>query len=295
MMPLHVHDDDTGWQDFCDVLDAVLCWRGGIVVMLSAYLDASTRTSGIFCVAGLAFGRDSAKKADRAWRTLFGGRICHMADLHAQRGDFAGCPPTETTRLHRAAIAIVNRYASYKMAVSCNLHEAERILPTSADPGLEVFLNSARKAYPACCHIAMTSLSIMIDKASRPKPERVAYFFESGDNYASYAGTYMAGIPEVIRDKQHYHSHTFVSKGQARLLEAADILAWEWAKHIDRIQQDNKPARPSLEALAGSPIGRADHLISPTFLARHADAEKLQRWATNLSERVLSYENGEQE
>jgi hypothetical protein len=72
---------------FCELLDFVMPWAGGQAVLLTAFIDASERDNGIFCVGALAFGSDRAKKATRHWRELWGDTQCHMTDLHTRKVD----------------------------------------------------------------------------------------------------------------------------------------------------------------------------------------------------------------
>lgn len=48
--------------------------------MLQVLSDANEK-DGVFCIAGVAFGIDRAKSAEKAWRALYGGRVAHMASL----------------------------------------------------------------------------------------------------------------------------------------------------------------------------------------------------------------------
>jgi hypothetical protein len=63
---------DGWWRDFSDLLDLTVS-RDGVVVLLSAYIDASGREGGIFSVAAFAFGPARAKKAAHEWHRLWGG------------------------------------------------------------------------------------------------------------------------------------------------------------------------------------------------------------------------------
>jgi hypothetical protein len=83
-------------EDFDELLDLYMPWDDGVAVLLKAFFDAGERNKGTFCVAGLAFGKDSLKKAEREWRKVYGKRIGHMTDLHARRNEFEGITDSES-------------------------------------------------------------------------------------------------------------------------------------------------------------------------------------------------------
>ena len=59
------------------------------------------------------------------------------------------------------------------------------------------------------------------------------------------------GTPELKESYQHA-SHRFIRKRAALALQAADFLAWEWAKFRDQtLEQRVRPMRRSLIALLG--------------------------------------------
>ena len=73
------------------------------------------------------------------------------------------------------------------------------------------------------------------------------------------------------------------------LLEAADILAWEWAKHVERVENGIK-ARPSLDALIAAPdkpLGKSLHYESPKFRAMHFPRSALAVFLEKIRKYVL--------
>jgi hypothetical protein len=218
---------------------------GERAIILKAYFDASERKSGFFCVAGYAFAQPQARKFEREWWELFGKYGgCHMKELtHPQLGGrFSGLNTTQTGELLKAGIAAIKRRFSFAAVVSCQLGEIHDLLPT--------WMDGFQHAYPVCCHMAMHTLGTLINDADTH--ENVAYFFESGDAFSDAAHRFMNLVetsPELKRSFSH-ESHTFISKSHARPLEAADVLAWEWAKYMDETRDaKRRPMRKSLAAL----------------------------------------------
>ena len=137
-----------GSVSFADLVDASIPWDDGTVAMLKAYFDASSRTeSGVFCVAGVAFGVDRAKKVERQLKKVFGQRRCHMTDLHARRGDFAGIDDSEADRLCRGAVGAIKGLATAVAVVSCDIEEVARLTPTDYSDDAEPLADTMRSAY----------------------------------------------------------------------------------------------------------------------------------------------------
>jgi hypothetical protein len=265
---------------------------GGTIGLLAAYLDASLRKSGVFSVGGFAFGHDRAKKACRAWHKLWGDTICHMADLNSRRPGTAFEDWTAAqagTRLEDS-VKIINKHASYAVCISCDLSEIERLAPRSAARGSEMYLDGFRCAYATCCHLAMTSLgNIIRENGGMPA---VAYFFESGDQYQAESQRFisLATNEPMLKEMYCHGSHTVADKPDVRLLETADIIAWEWAKHQDRVRA-KQHMRPSLLAMldptSSGTMSKVD-FASTSRRAVHLTGEPLERYFVKVKHLVLS-------
>ena len=69
-----------------------------------------------------------------------------------------------------------------------------------------------------------------------------------------------------LKESYRYHGHAFLPKADAVPLQAADFLAWEWAKFRDEtIERKVRPTRRSLRALMDSRLGQycGHHLAGP--------------------------------
>lgn len=251
---------DTGNTSADDLLDAAMPVRGW-AVMLNAYFDESERPGGIFAVAGWAYDRRKAKKCRRDWNQLFQKYgECHMTDLALKQRQFKGISDKEAHRLIQKAISIINNCASFGVAVSCNIHELEPILPK--------WIEGFAGAYPVCCHVAMTALGGLVGEA-----EQIAYFFESGHRHQNQAHKFMSRVldaPELKESYRHF-SHTFADKKDVKQLQTADILVWEWAKFLDETALNEKrKIRKSFEALITK-----GHMVPEAFDPRYLKAVHL--------------------
>jgi hypothetical protein len=259
---------------------------GALAAVLLAYLDASKREAGTFSVAAVAFGEDRAKKATRRWVELWGETRCHMTDLNARGGKFAHWAPEQAGAQLKESIKIINRYLSFGVAVSCDVADVNRLSPKSADPGSIAFFGGFTRAYALCCHMAMHSLAKMAVDRQVSRSRDIAYFFEAGDLHQGdsqrFISTMVSG--EIGRSFYGYRSHSVLKKEDARLFEMTDILAWEWAKHIERVREHKTSMRRSLRALLGDGVSGEFDFASRTRRAFHLHGQPLERYFKQAEE-----------
>jgi hypothetical protein len=277
---------------FCWLLDRVMRWDGGYAVVLDAYFDASKRDGGVFCVAGYAFGSDGANKATRDWKRLWEDTQSHMTDMSATPpgGDFKGWSADQTKERIEAAVPIINRWAQFGVAVSVDISELAALAPTNADPGSMILLGGLSGPYAVCCHAAMAAMAQLTGN------EDIAYFFEFGDDRQAESAAftnYLLTHRNVARRLYGMRAYAVLDAADSRLFEMADILAWEWAKHVER---DNARypldangvtrQRGSLRALLGDGIyrSRETNIISTTRRGWHLTGAPLQRYYQRVNE-----------
>jgi hypothetical protein len=167
----------------------MMCWMPycltttGMVAVLRAYFDASSRDSGAFVVAGYLFDPKQARKFRREWNPVFqpyGGM--HMADLVALQSGFKGITREQSGALIREAVPIIRQHIVCGTAVSCWTQDVHNYSPR--------WIRGFGHPYAICCHLAMTAMGIWAsDHGYR---DGIAYFFESGDNYAQEAHEMMS-------------------------------------------------------------------------------------------------------
>jgi len=287
-------DDEADY--FCWLLDRAMPWSGGYAVVLEAYFDASKRDDGAFCVAGFAFGYDRAKKATHDWKQLWGDTQCHMTDLSANppREDFKGWSNDQAKERIEAAISIINRLASFGVAVSVDVAEFASLAPTVADPGSQMVLNGFRTPYAVCCHSAMAAMARLTGGG-----EDIAYFFEFGDKDQGESAAFTSWIKAhgaLSRRLYGMRSHSILDAADSRLFEMADIFAWEWAKHVQR-DKNRYPLdengvtrqRGSLRALLGDGLQKKNetNVLSANRRGWHISGEPLERYFRRVSELEL--------
>jgi len=215
----------------------------GSVVVIDAYFDESERSGGVLCIAGYAFAHPQAKKFSREWSRLFepfGG--CHMNGLVHRRERFKGVTPQQRDHLLREAVRIINERITAGAAVSCSRAEVAALSPK--------WIRGFKSPYSVCCHWGMTALEVALRNVGVMAP--IAYVFEKGhpDEAEARDVVKQASLSPELRAIYRYHSDAFIPKSDAVPLQAADVLAWEWAKFYDEtLEQGLRPIRQSLRAL----------------------------------------------
>ena len=254
--------------------------------MLEAYFDASKRDGGILCVAGFAYGTDRAKKATRALRSTWGETLFHMTDLHSKPERRYGFSKAQAHNIFERTVQIPIASASFGVAVSCRLDEIQRLAPTRADPGSKEILAGFRTGYAMCCHAAMAALGDLAGTSTS-----IAYFFERGDEHQGESQEFMRLMhshPIAAKSIYKMSSHTVLTKADCRLFELSDMLAWEWAKHVERTDAST-PIRPSLKAILGNDLAKKGELNVKSVNRRgwHMTGAPLERYYSRAREHEL--------
>ncbi len=259
--------------------------------MLRAYSDASNLETGTFCVAAIAFGEDRAKKAERAWRGLMGERIAHITDMHARKKAFADISASEADTLIRGQVQIIREHASFGVAISCDKPELAKLLPSSAEKDSLRLLDGFRMPYATCCHLAMHSMSRI--SAENGRAAGIAYVFEKGDDAQSQSASFIEGAVryQPMKAVYQYQSHGYFEKRDARLMEAADLLAWEWAHQIDR-SRNGRHVRASLSHMLEGDVNGIVYK-SHKWIALHVTGSALERFCDKVGRLLLATDRHE--
>jgi hypothetical protein len=242
-------------------------------VFLRAYFDESSREGGTYAVAGYAFLPEEAREFDESWRAMLGSvKTFHMTDVANLRGEFKEFTPGRRDAMLRRAVEIVNERFAIGVAASCSRQEFEQVAPPD--------LPYHRHPYPMLCYLCTLQVGVLLD-AHHLRGE-VEYFFEAGNEHQAAAEGMM---DYVIRDPEvklicRHQSHAFIDKECATPLQAADLLAWEWAKfHEETVTKSVREIRKSLVAL----VDRK----SPRYRFMHPTGERLGRYLQELKDKGI--------
>ncbi len=265
----------------------------GFVMALRAYFDASVREpSNLICVAGVAFGLQSAKKANSEWQSLFKNKICHMTDLHARRGEFEGISREEASSYLVEAVKIIKSHMAFAGIASFDMNELKEHLPSDAvRKHAKKMKMGFETPYALACHAAMFSLAYNTTNS-------IHYVFELGDKGQPGAKKYLEFIGEQegpIAEAYRVGSLAYAKKESAHLLlGASDILAWEWGKDVERAKKNSgSDMRRSLaEILSNKPVltlPSGAHLVrTDKFECQHFTGEKFQSILDQMGELLSS-------
>ncbi|MDP8983401.1 MAG: hypothetical protein M3O35_22730 [Acidobacteriota bacterium] len=250
--------------------------------MFKAFFDESIdRDKTVLAIGGFFFEPLHARKLNQAWkRTLahkdFGITDFHMTDCANSAPPFDKLGKGPCDRLARSLIKHIRHHAEFQVAVSVNIAEYVKCARMiSEESGLD-WLFSFGGPYTFIAQMAINNIAEYCDE--RAYRGLITYYFEQGTSFQKEAERFLGLIPFSPRllTKYRYYTHMFVpKKGPAgmRLLQAADILAWEWMR--DRTEQfEQPPVRPrrlSLSFLLKNRLGRREHLRESEIMPRFRD------------------------
>jgi hypothetical protein len=205
--------------------------------MIEAYFDESGTHDGsrVLCVGGFVIDSDAAREFDAKWGEMlqkYNLPYFHMTDCASgfapfDKLDQQGCIDAATE-----AIQLIRRYISGGIMTSIYPSDYATYAPDHVLVG---------SAYSFCVHVCLTGVQ---DWAKRyGYTGDAAYIFESGHASQSESNRIMNQIfsNPLLRQKQHYLSHTFADKLKVRLLQAADLISWHWYTENKRKLEKVRP------------------------------------------------------
>jgi hypothetical protein len=215
---------------------------------MSSYFDES-ESGRYFAVGGYIFRKSKVRHFEKEW-----GRMLRSANLpyfrmsacNARRAPFATMDEAECDRVAREAIRIVCKYAVYGHYVAVRPDEFDQVL------GKDSF---ADNPYTLCIWLGLMALRRWSDE--NDPNALIGYFFESGCGHQSDAAKLVGalGLPDHDFDYR-YAAHAFVRKDMSMPTQAADILAWQATKNLNRYDNGLKEPRGDFRVLLeGVPTG----------------------------------------
>lgn len=206
-----------------------------MAVLFEGYFDESgdfEESPKIFCVAGYMIDSDKAKIMDEKWGEVLAEHkipYFHMVDCAHGNGVFHEKTKAECIEIEKKLIALIKQYTEVGFAFLANADYFEQ---SEKHPD----------SYSACVSGCISALYSFLD-IHRMKDD-VAYFFETGHKNRGRAYHHVA-------EKLNSMSATlsFAEKQKVRLLQAADLLAWQCAKYAKDRSSDARPPRKDFLSL----------------------------------------------
>lgn len=205
------------------------------MVMFEGYFDESgdfEENQQIFCVAGYFIDSERAKLMDEKWHEVLRAHnipYFHMVDCAHGNEPFDKMEKEERIEIVKKFIQIIKDYTIAGQAV---LAKADYFEISEKDPDV----------YSSCVDGCVLALRSWLD-IHRMKGD-IAYFFESGHKNRGRAYNHVAQ-----RLAEYSASLTFAGKDQVRLLQAADLLAWQCTKYAKDRSARSRPPRKDFISL----------------------------------------------
>lgn len=201
-----------------------------MALALDGYFDESERreASEPLSVAGYIFKPAAYRAFCREWkRMLLSGPAptthFHMTNLYARDKQYRGWSVEERADYLRLAVAATRKHKFCGVSVLFSQSEFERLAPP-------LWRFEYSSMYSAACQMVLRATAIWMDNHKCFLP--VAYAFESGHRFWDEADEILRGIgryPELKRDYR-YRTHFPLDKKDSYGLQAADMLAWIYAR-----------------------------------------------------------------
>lgn len=224
---------------------------------VEAYFDESGSDDGspVLCLAGYIFDKNSATSLDDKWMDIlakFKLPFFRMSSCAQGVWPFKDIPKEDRIEIEKRMIHLIKDHASFGVAVTVDPKEFYEVMPKSGHIG---------SAYTLCAHTCLAAVKSWADEIRFSGD--ISYFFESGHRSQSEANGIMNRLFSIpkLREAHRYGSHTFADKEKARLLQAADLLAWQWHSERKRKMIGARDSRKDFLALVegSTPPLRAMH------------------------------------
>ncbi len=228
-----------GVEDYFGALLDALSVDG--VMMIRAYFDESGTHVGspLTCVAGYLFKDRDARLLDRKWGEVLdsaGLHYFHMVDCAHGVGEFKAKSKPERISIETKLISLIKKHATLGIVASICDSDFYQVAERESSP------------YVLCLTWCLAGVAQWA--AATKFDGKISYFFEAGHASQSLANSAMEGLNKsaVLKTGTRYHSHVFIGKEDARPLQAADLLAWQW--HTDwKNTHGQKPRARRLDLL----------------------------------------------
>jgi hypothetical protein len=269
----------TRYNDRLGATDALLDDNeAGCVAVLKTYLDESaSSTDRVLTVAGILLDTPHSRKLNHFWKdTLKEYDLDHFHMTDCANGappyDAIGRPRCD--KLARRLIQAIRRHVEFQVAVSLNISEyVECARTVSLESNIDL-LHGFGGPYSFLVQLCMHAVADYSDAKSSKEP--ISYYLEQGNECQGETNDILGRIcltPGLV-DRLRYYRHAFVPKLGMRLLQAADIVAYEWMR--DRCEQMERerirPRRLSLAYLIKNLLVRVEHLRREDLLHRQRES-----------------------
>jgi len=221
---------------FRRLVDVVLPGGGAVIMMFEGYFDESGDlevSPKIFCISGYCIESDQAKVMDEKWgEVLVENNIpyFHMVDCAHGNPPFDHLLKSERVDLVKKLIELIKAHTLCGFSI---LAKGEYFEASEKHPD----------EYSSCVSSSIVALNSFLT-VNRISGQQIAYFFENGHKNRGRAYNHVAAKLLELNAPL-----TFASKQQVKLLQAADLLAWQSTKYAKDRTSGARPARKDFLSL----------------------------------------------
>lgn len=240
----------------------ILVGERGVACFVEACVNAvgTQGDSPILSVAGYLFDSEQAKIFSKEWREALQSAGIRgpfrMYDCVYQHGEFATLTRTQCDQLIGELVGIIKACAMRGVAVAGAAQSMQGAVTdaVNADPVLKSVIGTP---YTFCVAYCMAAIDQWV-KQHCPAETTVFYFFERGHVNQRETLDFLHWVNQAsaFAQQRRYRGSHREWKEDARPLEAAELLAWEWCEfYTESYYATGKPMRESLRGLLEKPHG----------------------------------------
>ena len=225
----------------------ILLPQGGLVLeLVEFYLDESEQESAqVLCVAGYLFDKTKCDAMSLKWSKVLkrhGLPYFHMVDCVHGNGAFSNMPKQERIDIQTQLIDLIKESAIIGFAFSVDKSRPEIFQHIHHPSGI-------LSPYVMCAYGCLAAGRHWAD--GKGFDGEIAYIFEAGHASQIEANALMNFLfrEAGLRAEYRHGGHSFMPKDKSVPLQAADILAYLWCKHIKDARAGRRIMRADLKSL----------------------------------------------
>ncbi|MDR9781844.1 DUF3800 domain-containing protein [Rhizobium redzepovicii] len=233
----------------------------------AVYIDESGTHSDspTLALAAYVFKEKQAGRFSKEWQRdlqIFGLPFAHMTDCATGNGHYASLTLQQRIDSEKALIAHIRHRSLFGVSIGVDYAQYRDLFGKG---------RYEHDAYTFC--IVMCLLAIDDWARRTGYSGKFHYYFESGHAAQSEANDVMKTVVGTEHGAS-YSGHSFLDKAEAIPLQAADMLAWQWAHYLRRRGEKGVLARRK----------DFDALMRPNDQLAEVTSEGLKRWRKLMDE-----------
>ncbi|WP_373503738.1 DUF3800 domain-containing protein [Aestuariivirga sp.] len=209
------------------------------MALFHAYFDDSGKDGRfpIQVIAGYVALPKNARALEIRWRQAlqkYDLPYFHMVDCAQGTKTFKGRSREQSSEAIKHFIGIIRQHVSLGFAFATPLHRYK-------------FESTIGKPYKFCAEMILAYMFQELDRHFGSQ-YRILFHYEAGHQDGAEALRSFS-LDKGSQTRKGSASFSFVSKSDSGMIQAADILAWQYSKHIKNLVESRRPPRKDFLAL----------------------------------------------